>query len=60
MANKQFINGFDADIIPNFQITSPIPLSGGLTNRCWKLTGYYQGRLLTAVWRPSQQSAKLF
>lgn len=60
MANKQFINGFDADIIPNFQITSAIPLSGGLTNRCWKLTGYYQGRLLTAVWRPVSAISQAF
>ncbi|MCG9703428.1 phosphotransferase [Photobacterium damselae] len=60
MANKQFINGFDADIIPNFQITSAIPLSGGLTNRCWKLTGYYQGRLLIAVWRPVSAISQAF
>ncbi|WP_305829293.1 phosphotransferase [Photobacterium leiognathi] len=49
-------------LLPDAQFLAATPLSGGLTNRCWKLSLYHPSTQSSAdyVWRPLTQSAYMF
>ncbi|MCW8327293.1 phosphotransferase [Photobacterium sp. SDRW27] len=59
------MNTFDSSLLgalPDLQLLSARPLSGGLSNRCWVLEFCHRrtSETLTAVWRPKASSAEAF